>query len=91
MTSTTPKNALPFTEYFYDWRKLGAVKAAFPAYAKAEEVWTTVREKLTETKSTVQHSTQYSTTHDAALGILYSMKLDFAAATSMLVYMVRGT
>ena len=77
MTSTTPKNELPFTEYFHEWRKLGAVKAAFPAYAKAEEVWTTVREKLTETKSTVQHSTQYSTTHDAALGILYSMKLDF--------------
>ena len=59
MTSTTPKNELPFTEYFHDWRKLGAVKAAFPAYAKAEEVWTTVREKLNKTESIVKHNTQY--------------------------------
>ena len=77
MTSTTPKNELPFTEYFHDWRKLGEVQAAYPDYKKAEEVWDAVREKLNETKSSVQCKTQYSTTHDAALGILNEMKLDF--------------
>ena len=74
MTETTN---LPFTEYFHDWRKLGEVQAAYPDYKKAEEVWDAVREKLNETKSSVQCKTQYSTTHDAALGILNEMKLDF--------------
>ena len=77
MTLTTPENELPFTEYFHDWRDLGVVKAAFPDYAKAEEVWKTVREKLSETQMSVQCKTQYSTTHDAALGILNELKLRF--------------
>ena len=77
MTLTTPENELPFTEYFHDWRDLGVVKAAFPDYAKAEEVWKTVREKLSETQMSVQCKTQYSTTHDAALGILNEMKVNF--------------
>ena len=74
MTETTN---LPFTEYFHDWRKLGEVQAAYPDYKKAEEVWDAVREKLNDTKSSVQCKTQYSTTHDVALGILNEMKLDF--------------
>ena len=74
MTETTN---LPFTEYFHDWRKLGEVQAAYPDYKKAEEVWDAVREKLNETKSSVQCKTQYSTTHDAALGILNEMKVNF--------------
>ena len=74
MTETTN---LPFTEYFYDWRKLGEVQAAYPDYKKAEEVWDAVREKLNETKSSVQCKTQYSTTHDAALGILNELRLRF--------------
>ena len=77
MTLTTPENELPFTEYFHDWRDLGVVKAAFPDYAKAEEVWKTVREKLSDTQMSVQCKTQYSTTHDAALGILNEMKVNF--------------
>ncbi len=77
MTSTTPKNELPFTEYFHDWRKLGAVKAAFPAYVKADQEHDVVREKLRETESTIENRTQYSTTHDAALGILHELKMDF--------------
>ncbi len=77
MTLTTPENELPFTEYFHDWRDLGVVKAAFPDYAKAEEVWKTVREKLSETQMSVQCKTQYSTTHDAALGILNEMRVNF--------------
>ena len=77
MTLTTPENELPFTEYFHDWRDLGVVKVAFPDYAKAEEVWKTVREKLSETQMSVQCKTQYSTTHDAALGILNEMKVNF--------------
>ena len=68
---------LPFTEYFHDWRKLGEVQAAYPDYKKAEEVWDAVREKLNETKSSVQCKTQYSTTHDAALGILNELRLRF--------------
>ena len=74
MTETTN---LPFTEYFHDWRKLGEVQAAYPDYKKAEEVWDAVREKLNDTKSSVQCKTQYSTTHDAALGILNEMKVNF--------------
>jgi len=77
VTLTTPENELPFTEYFHDWRDLGVVKAAFPDYAKAEEVWKTVREKLSDTQMSVQCKTQYSTTHDAALGILNELKMDF--------------
>ena len=68
---------LPFTEYFHDWRKLGEVQAAYPDYKKAEEVWDAVREKLNDIKGQVQCKTQYSTTHDVALGILNEMKLDF--------------
>jgi len=68
---------LPFTEYFHDWRKLGEVQAAYPDYKKAEEVWDAVREKLNDIKGQVQCKTQYSTTHDAALGILNEIKLDF--------------
>ena len=74
MTETTN---LPFTEYFHDWRKLGEVQAAYPDYKKAEEVWDAVREKLNETKNSVQCKTQYSTTHDAALGILNELRLRF--------------
>ena len=74
MTETTN---LPFTEYFHDWRKLGEVQAAYPDYKKAEEVWDAVREKLNDIKGQVQGKTQYSTTHDVALGILNEMKLDF--------------
>ena len=77
MTSTTPKNELPFTEYFHDWRKLGAVKAAFPDYVKADQEHDVVREKLNETKCSLQCKTQYSTTHDAALGILNELRLRF--------------
>ena len=74
MTETTN---LPFTEYFHDWRKLGAVKAAFPAYVKADQEHDVVREKLRETESDIQYKTQYSTRHDSALGMLYEIKLGF--------------
>ena len=77
MTSTTPKNELPFTEYFHEWRKLGAVKAAFPAYVKADQEHDVVREKLRETESDIQYKTQYSTKHDSALGMLNEIKLGF--------------
>ena len=83
MTSTTPKNELPFTEYFHDWRKLGEVQAAYPDYKKAEEVWDAVREKLNDTKSSVQCKTQYSTTHDTALAILNEMKLGFECGSGI--------
>ena len=77
MTSTTPKNELPFTEYFHEWRKLGAVKAAFPAYVKADQEHDVVRKKLRETESDIQYKTQYSTKHDSALGMLNEIKLGF--------------
>ena len=83
MISTTPENELPFTEYFHEWRDLGVVKAAYHDYAKAEEVWQTVREKLRETETAVQCKTQYSTTHDAALGILNEMKLNFECGANL--------
>ncbi len=77
MTSTTPENELPFTEYFHEWRKLGVVKAAFPAYVKADQEHDVVREKLRETESDIQYKTQYSTKHDSALGMLNEIKLGF--------------
>ena len=83
MTSTTPKNELPFTEYFHEWRKLGAVKAAFPAYVKADQEHDVVREKLRETESDIQYKTQYSTKHDSALGILNEMKVNFECGASL--------
>tara|TARA_B100001094_G_scaffold207407_2_gene201281 strand:+ start:303 stop:869 length:567 start_codon:yes stop_codon:yes gene_type:complete len=80
MTETTN---LPFTEYFHEWRKLGEVQAAYPDYKKAEEVWDAVRDKLNDIKGQVQCKTQYSTTHDAALGILNNIKLDFECGTTI--------
>ena len=77
MTSTTPENKLPFTEYYHEWRDLGVVKAAFPDYVKANQAHNVVREKLRETESSIQCKTQYSTTHDAALGMLNEVKLSF--------------
>ena len=80
MTETTN---LPFTEYFHEWRKLGEVKAAYPAYTKADQEHDVVRDKLHETRSSVQCKTQYSTTHDAALGILNEMKLSFECGSDV--------
>ena len=74
---------LPFTEYFHDWRNLGAVQAAFPAYTKANQEHDVVRNKLYETRQSVQCKTQYSTTHDAALGILNEMKLSFECGSDL--------
>ena len=83
MTSTTPENELPFTEYFHEWKQLGVVKAAFPDYVKANQEHNVVREKLSETQMSVQCKTQYSTTHDAALGILNEMKLNFECGANL--------
>ena len=80
MTETTN---LPFEEYFHQWRNLKEVQEAYPAYKKANQEHDVVRDKLNEVTSNVQNKTQYSTTHDVALGILNSIKLDFECGTTV--------
>jgi hypothetical protein len=74
MTSATPKKELP---YFYKWRE--EVADQYPDYKKADLVHATVRSKLNDVKSDLKYKTQYSTTHDAALGILNDIKVGFEA------------
>ena len=74
MTSTTPKKELP---YFYKWRE--EVADQYPDYKKADLEHDTVRTKLDDVETDLKYKTQYSTMHDAALGILNDIKLGFEA------------
>ena len=72
MTSTTIQKKFPC---FYEWKE--QVAAQYPEYKKADEVHDAVRAKLSEIETDLKYKTQYSTTHDAALGILNELKLRF--------------
>ena len=72
MTSTTIQKEFPC---FYEWKE--QVAAQYPEYKKADEVHDAVRAKLSEIETDLKYKTQYSTTHDAALGILNELKLRF--------------
>ena len=62
-------------DHFWDYNK--QTKGQYPALDKADAEHNVVREKLSEVKSKVENLTQYSTTHDAALGILNELRCDF--------------
>ena len=62
-------------DHFWDYNK--QTKGQYPALDKADAEHNVVRDKLSEVKSKVENLTQYSTTHDAALGILNELRCDF--------------
>ena len=55
-------------DHFWDYRN--EVQGQYPALEKADKEHDVVRDKLKEVESQIEHKTQYSNTHDAALGIL---------------------
>ena len=72
MPSTTVQKEFP---HFYEWKE--QVEDQYPDYKKADEVHDVVRAKLNDIETDLKYKTQYSTTHDAALGILNELKLRF--------------
>ena len=62
-------------DHFWDYRK--ETKGQYPALDKADAEHNVVRDKLSEVKNKVENLTQYSNTHDAALGILNELRCDF--------------
>ena len=68
-------------DHFWDYNK--QTKGQYPALDKADAEHNVVREKLSEVKSKVENLTQYSTTHDAALGILNEIKTDFECGSTL--------
>jgi len=72
MPSTTVQKEFP---HFYEWKE--QVEDQYPDYKKADEVHDVVRAKLSDIETDLKYKTQYSTTHDAALGILNELKLRF--------------
>ena len=68
-------------DHFWDYRK--ETKGQYPALDKADAEHNVVRDKLSEVKNKVENLTQYSTTHDAALGILNEIKTDFECGSSI--------
>jgi len=64
-------------DHFWDYNRETKGKGLYPALDKADAEHNVVRDKLSEVKSKVENLTQYSTTHDAALGILNELRCDF--------------
>jgi hypothetical protein len=62
-------------DHFWDYRN--EVQGQYPALEKADKEHDVVKDKLREVESQIEHKTQYSNTHDAALGILNELRLDF--------------
>ena len=83
MTSTTPRKLTLLDEFpnFHVWKE--HVENDYPDYVAADEAHDVVREKLNEIENKVKYKTQYSTTHDAALGILNELKLNFESGGSL--------
>ena len=68
-------------DHFWDYRK--ETKGQYPALDKADAEHNVVRDKLSEVKNKVENLTQYSNTHDAALGILNEIKTDFECGSTL--------
>ena len=83
MTSTTPRKLTLLDEFpnFHVWKE--HVENDYPDYVAADEAHDVVREKLNEIENKVKYKTQYSTTHDAALGILNELKLGFESGRNL--------
>ena len=72
-------NKLP--DHFWDYRN--QMQGQYPALDKANDEHNVVRDKLSEVKNKVENLTQYSTTHDAALGILNELRCDFECGSPL--------
>ena len=68
-------------DHFWDYRN--EAQEQYPALDKADKEHNVVRDKLSEVKNKVQNLTQYSTTHDAALGILNELYCEFQCGSSL--------
>tara|TARA_X000000368_G_C23006720_1_gene701513 strand:- start:157 stop:675 length:519 start_codon:yes stop_codon:yes gene_type:complete len=68
-------------DHFWDYRK--ETKGQYPDLDKADAEHNVVRDKLSEVKNNVENLTQYSNTHDAALGILNEIKTDFECGSTL--------
>ena len=78
-TFITMTKKLP--DHFWDYRN--EAQEQYPALDKADKEHNVVRDKLSEVKNKVENLTQYSTTHDAALGILNELYCDFQCGSSL--------
>ena len=68
-------------DHFWDYRN--EAQEQYPALDKADKEHNVVRDKLSEVKNKVENLTQYSTTHDAALGILNELYCDFQCGSPL--------
>ena len=68
-------------DHFWDYRN--EAQEQYPALDKADAEHNVVRDKLSEVKNKVENLTQYSNTHDAALGILNEIKTDFECGSTL--------
>ena len=68
-------------DHFWDYRS--QTIGQYPALDKADKEHDAVRDKLNALKGEVQNKTQYSTTHDAALGILNEIRCDFECGSPL--------
>ena len=68
-------------DHFWDYRN--EVQGQYPALEKADKEHDVVKDKLREVESQIEHKTQYSNTHDAALGILNELRLDFECGVEL--------
>ena len=68
-------------DHFWDYRS--QTKGQYPDLDKADKEHDVVRDKLNAIKGEIQNKTQYSTTHDAALGILNELLCDFECGSPL--------
>jgi len=61
-------------DHFWDYRN--ETQGQYPALEKADKEHDVVKDKLREVESDIKYKTQYSTTHDAALGVLEELRLN---------------
>lgn len=60
-------------DHFWDYRN--ETQGQYPALEKADKEHDVVKDKLREVESDIKYKTQYSTTHDAALGVLEELRV----------------
>ena len=68
-------------DHFWDYRS--QTKGQYPDLDKADKEHDVVRDKLNAIMGEIQNKTQYSTTHDAALGILNELRCDFECGSPL--------
>ena len=68
-------------DHFWDYRN--EMQSQYPALDKADKEHNVVRDKLNQIKGELENKTQYSTTHDVALGILNELRMDFECGSPL--------